>query len=149
MFFEGPWYFGSYEDKEAEGIIAATIPTYEGRSASVVGGKNIAVFATSKHPDAAYEFAKFMTSAEAQLAMLQSGQLPILKSLVNSEEVQANPVWSVYMAQMESAKARIPSPNNSVIQEIWSEAITNIFVNGADVETELHNAAQLIDAQLK
>lgn len=149
MFFEGPWYFGSYEDKEAEGIIAATIPTYEGRSASVVGGENIAVFATSKHPDAAYEFAKFMTSAEAQLAMLQSGQLPILKSLVNSEEVQANPVWSVYMAQMESAKARIPSPNNSVIQEIWSEAITNIFVNGADVETELHNAAQLIDAQLK
>ena len=149
MFFEGPWYFGSYEDKEAEGIVAATIPTYEGRSASVVGGEDIAVFATSKHPDAAYEFAKFMTSAEAQLAMLQSGQLPILKSLVNSEEVQANPVWSVYMAQMESAKARIPSPNNSVIQEIWSEAITNIFVNGADVETELHNAAQLIDAQLK
>jgi len=149
MFFEGPWYFGSYEDKEAEGIIAATIPTYEGRSASVVGGEDIAVFATSKHADAAYEFAKFMTSAEVQLAMLQSGQLPILKSLVNSKEVQANPVWSVYMAQMESAKARIPSPNSSVIQDIWSEAITNIFVSGADVETELHNAAQLIDAQLK
>lgn len=149
MFFEGPWYFGSYEDNEAKGIVAATIPTYEGRSASVVGGEDIAVFATSKHADAAYEFAKFMTSPEAQLAMLQSGQLPILKSLVDSKEVQANPVWSVYMAQMESAQARIPSPNNSNIQEIWSEAITNIFVNGADVETELHSAATRIDEQLK
>lgn len=37
MFFEGPWYFGSYDDCEAKGIVAATIPTYEGHSASVVG----------------------------------------------------------------------------------------------------------------
>ena len=148
MFFEGPWYFGSCEDRAAVGIVAATIPSYEGRSASVVGGEDISVFSTSKHPEAAYEFAKFMTSADVQLAMLKAGQLPILKSLVNSEEVQSNPVWSVYMKQMESAQARIPSPNNANIQEIWSETITNIFLNGADVETELHNAAQLIDEQL-
>jgi len=149
MFFEGPWYFGSYEDTEAKGIIASTVPTFNGNSASVVGGEDIAVFANSKNPEAAYEFAKFMTSEEVQLAMLQSGQLPILKTLVDNEVIKANPVWSVYMAQMESAQARIPSPNNSKIQEIWSEAITNIFLNGADVSTELHKAAQLIDEQLK
>ena len=148
MFFEGPWYFGSYEDCAAKGIVAATIPTYEGRSASVVGGENVAVFSTSEHPDAAYEFAKFLTSTEAQLALLQAGQLPILKSLVDSDEVQSNPVWSVYMKQMESARARIPSPNNSAIQEIWSEAITSIFVEGADVAGTLHDAAARIDAQL-
>lgn len=148
MFFEGPWYFGSYEDSEAKGIVAATIPTYNGKSASVVGGENVAVFSTSENPDAAYEFAKFLTSAEAQLALLQAGQLPILKSLVDSDEVQSNPVWSVYMAQMESAKARIPSPNNSNIQQIWSDMVTNIFVSGADITTELQNAAALIDEQL-
>ena len=148
MFFEGPWYFGSYEDCAAKGIVAATIPTYEGRSASVVGGEDIAVFATSKHQQAAYEFAKFMTSEEVQLAMLEAGQLPILKSLVGHEAVTSNPVWSVYMKQMESAKARIPSPNNSAIQEIWSEAITSIFVEGADVAGTLHDAAARIDAQL-
>ena len=148
MFFEGPWYFGSYEDCAAKGIVAATIPTYEGRSASVVGGEDIAVFATSKHQQAAYEFAKFMTSEAVQLAMLEAGQLPILKSLVGHEAVTSNPVWSVYMKQMESAKARIPSPNNSAIQEIWSEAITSIFVEGADVAGTLHDAAARIDAQL-
>lgn len=148
MFFEGPWYFGSYEDSEAKGIVASTIPTYNGKSASVVGGENVAVFSTSENPDAAYEFAKFLTSAEAQLALLQAGQLPILKSLVDSDEVQSNPVWSVYMAQMESAKARIPSPNNSNIQQIWSDMVTNIFVDGADITAELQNAAALIDEQL-
>ena len=60
----------------------------------------------------------------------------------------SNPVWSVYMKQMESARARIPSPNNSAIQEIWSEAITSIFVEGADVAGTLHDAAARIDAQL-
>ena len=148
MFFEGPWYFGSYDDCLAKGITAATIPTYEGRSASVVGGEDIAVFATSKQADAAYEFAKFMTSEEVQLAMLEAGQLPILKSLVSSEAVQSNPVWSVYMKQMESAKARIPSPNNSAIQEIWSEMVTSIFVENADVAQALHDAAARIDEQL-
>lgn len=148
MFFEGPWYFGSYEETESKGIVAAQIPAYNGRSASVVGGEDIAVFATSKNPDAAYEFAKFMTQPEVQLAMLEAGQLPVLKSLVDSEAVQSNPVWSVYMGQMASAKARIPSPNNTVIQEIWSEMVTNIFVNGGDVASELHSAAAKIDEQL-
>ena len=148
MFFEGPWYFGSYADSEAKGIVASTIPTYEGRSTSVVGGEDIVVFATSKHQEAAYEFAKFMTTQEVQLALLEAGQLPILKSLVENDAVQSNPVWSVYMEQMETAKARIPSPNNSTIQEIWSEMVTSIFVEGADVAEALHDAAARMDEQL-
>jgi len=148
MFFEGPWFFGSYEEKLSQGIIAATIPTYNGRSASVVGGENIAVFATSKHADAAYEFAKFMTSEAVQLAMLEKGQLPVLKSLVDNETVLNNPVWSVYMKQLESASARIPSPNNEQIKQVWSDAMTEIFVNGGDVQTTLTAAAQQMDALL-
>ena len=148
MFFEGPWYFGSYDDCAAKGIVAATIPTYEGRSASVVGGEDIAVFSTGKHQEAAYEFAKFMTTEEVQLAMLETGQLPILKSLVQNEAVLNNPVWSVYMEQMESARARIPSPNNSTIQQIWSDMVTSIFVEGVDAETAMHDAAAQIDGQL-
>ena len=148
MFLEGPFYFGSYEDSEAKGIIAATVPTYEGKSASVIGGEDIAVFSTSEHPEEAYEFAKFMTGAEAQLAMLEAGQLPILKSLVDSDEVQSNPVWSVYMEQMSSAKARIPSPNTTTIQEIWSEMVTSIFVDGADAAQAMQDAAVKIDEQL-
>ncbi len=149
MFFEGPWYFGSYDDCAAKGIIASTIPTFNGNSASVVGGEDIAVFATGKHPEVSYEFAKFMTSKDVQLAMLKSGQLPILKSLVNDEAITSNPVWSVYMKQLESAKARIPSPNNTAIQEIWSETVTSIFIDGVDPQSALSSAAARIDEELR
>lgn len=143
MFFEGPWYGFSGN------IVAATIPTYEGRSASVVGGENIAVFTTSDNQDAAYEFAKFMTSEAVQLAMLTVGQLPILKSLVTNSLVLSNPKWSVYMKQLESASARIPSPNNDEIKTIWSNAMTEIFLNGANVTTTLNAAAAAMDAELE
>jgi multiple sugar transport system substrate-binding protein len=150
MFFEGPWFFGNYEEKEAAGIVAATIPTYAGRSASVVGGENIVVFSTSQQQDAAYEFAKFMTTEEVQLAMLKTGQLPILTSLVEHEDVVSNPVWSVYMEQLSAgAFARIPTADPSAIGQIWSDALTNIFVSDADVKTELSNAAQQIDELLR
>lgn len=148
MFLEGPWFFGSYEEKLSQGIVAATVPTYNGRSASVVGGENIAVFSTGKHQEAAYEFAKFMTSEEVQLAMLEKGQIPVLKSLVDHEMVLENPVWAVYMEQLQSASARIPSPNNSQIQQVWSDAMTEIFVSGADVQATLAAAAQQMDALL-
>lgn len=75
-------------------------------------------------------------------------QLPILKSLVENDAVKNNPVWSVYMKQMESAKARIPSPNNAAIQDIWSEMVTSIFVEGADAAQAMHDAAAKIDGQL-
>jgi multiple sugar transport system substrate-binding protein len=149
MFFEGPWFFGAYGEREAAGIVASTIPTYNGITASVVGGENIAIFSTSKNQDAAYQFVTFMVSEEVQLAMLESGQIPVLKSLVNNPSVTGDPVWSVYMKQLNlGAKARIPSPNQTTISEIWSDAMTNIFVAGSNVQSELTQAARLMDEQL-
>lgn len=148
MFFEGPWYFGSYADNLAQGIVPALIPTYNGKSASVVGGENIAIFEASGNKEAAYEFLQFMTSEDVQLAMLDVGQLPVLKSLVTNAKVTDNPVWSIYMKQLESASARTPSPYHTEIGEVWSNAMTNIFVNKTDVKTELQSAAVQIDALL-
>lgn len=148
MFFEGPWFFGSYDERAQAGIVPATIPTYNGQSASVVGGENIAVFKTSEYKNEAYEFAKFMTSEEVQLEMLKVGQLPVLKSLVSNAAVTENPVWSVYMKQLETAKSRIPSPYKTDIEDAFKNAMTNIFVNGADIKTELQSAATTIDGIL-
>lgn len=128
MFFEGPWFFGSYEENLEQGIVPAVIPSFNGRSASVVGGENIAIFEASKNKEAAFEFAKFMTSEEVQLAMLEVGQIPVLKSLVANEKVTQNPIWSIYMKQLESASARIPSPNHTAIGEVWSNTMMNISV---------------------
>lgn len=147
MFFEGPWY--GFADKKDAGIEPALIPSYNGETSSVVGGENIAVFATSEHPKESYEFAKFMTSEEVQLLMLDAGQLPVLKSLVDNEKIQGNDVWAIYMQQLETAMARIPSPNNTDIGMVWKDAMTNIFLYNADVQTELTAAAEKIDSYLQ
>ncbi|MCE5343530.1 MAG: extracellular solute-binding protein [Eubacteriales bacterium] len=142
MFFEGPWY--PFSDT----IVPAVIPTVNGKNASVVGGENIVIFTGSTKQDAAFRFVQFMLTEEVQLKLLDVGVIPTLKSCVNSEAVLSNPKWSVYMKQLETAQSRIPTPQSSTVQQIWTDAMTMIFIEGADIQQTLTDAAQQIDVEL-
>lgn len=142
MFFEGPWYPFS------ENIVPAAIPTYEGRSASIVGGENIVIFSGSQKKEAAFRFVQFMMSEKVQLELLKVGVIPTLKSCVDSDAVKNDPKWSVYMQQLASAKSRIPTPQASTVEQLWSDAMSMIFIEGADVQETLTMTAGLIDAEL-
>ena len=144
MFFEGPWA----PFNEEAGIVPALIPTWNGKSASVVGGENIVIFSGSQKQDAAFRFFTFMLSEEVQLELLKVGVIPTLKSCVDSEAVQADPKWSVYMKQLESAQSRIPTPQASTVEQLWQDAMTEIFIEGADVQSTLTNYAAEIDIEL-
>lgn len=144
MFFEGPWA----PFNEEAGIVPALIPTWNGKSASVVGGENIVIFSGSQKQDTAFRFVTFMLSEEVQLELLKVGVIPTLKSCVDSEAVQADPKWSVYMKQLESAQSRIPTPQASTVEQLWQDAMTEIFIEGADVQSTLTNYAAEIDIEL-
>lgn len=144
MFFEGPWA----PFNEEAGIVPALIPTWNGKNASVVGGENIVIFSGSQKQDAAFRFVTFMLSEEVQLELLKVGVIPTLKSCVDSEAVQADPKWSVYMKQLESAQSRIPTPQASTVEQLWQDAMTEIFIEGADVQSTLTNYAAEIDIEL-
>lgn len=144
MFFEGPW--APFSDEN--GIVPALIPTWNGQSASVVGGENIVIFSGSEKQEAAFRFVQFMLSEEVQLELLKVGVIPTLKSCVNSEAVQSDPKWSVYMKQLESAHSRIPTPQASTVEQLWQDAMTEIFIEGADVQDVLSRYAAEIDLEL-
>ena len=144
MFFEGPWA----PFNEEAGIVPALIPTWNGKSASVVGGENIVIFSGSQKQDAAFRFVTFMLSEEVQLELLKVGVIPTLKSCVVSADVQPDPKWSVYMKQLESAQSRIPTPQASTVEQLWQDAMTEIFIEGADVQSTLTNYAAEIDIEL-
>ncbi len=144
MFFEGPWYPFSQE----KNILPALIPTYEGQSATIVGGQNIVLFTGSQKQEAAWEFTQFMLTEEVQLKLLTVGVIPTLKSCVESEQVKSDPKWSVYMKQLESARSRIPTPQNTTVVQHWSDAMNMIFLEGADIQQALSEAAALIDEEL-
>ena len=142
MFFEGPWF------PFTDAIVPALIPTVNGKTASIVGGENIVIFSGSQKQDAAFKFAQFMLTEEVQLKLLEVGVIPTLKSCVDSDAVKNNPKWSVYMKQLESAQSRIPTPQASAVEQLWTDAMTMIFVEGADIQATLTDAAQQIDAEL-
>ena len=142
MFFEGPWF------PFTDAIVPALIPTVNGKTASIVGGENIVIFSGSQKQDAAFKFAQFMLTEEVQLKLLEVGVIPTLKSCVDSDAVKNNPKWSVYMKQLESAQSRIPTPQASAVEQLWTDAMTMIFVEGADVQKTLTDTAAQIDAEL-
>lgn len=142
MFLEGPWYPFS------ETVMPATVPTWNGKSASVVGGENIVIFSGSEKKEAAFEFVQFMLSEEVQLKLLEVGVIPTLKRLVENDAVKNDAKWSVYMQQLESAKSRIPTPQASTVEQLWSDAMNMIFLEGADVQETLTMTAGLIDEEL-
>ncbi len=149
MFLEGPWFFGFIKDYKSKGIVPAPIPTYKGSSASIVGGESVAVFKDSKNPDAAFELVKFLLSDQVQVLMgVNMGQMPVVKSVANNPQFAGNPVWSIYLKQLATAKARIPSPQRTAIEQAIKDAFDSILRGKAKPEDALHTAAQLIDAAI-
>lgn len=148
MFFEGPWYFSANPDWKDKNIVPAAIPTYNGKSASIVGGEDIVIFQNSKHPKEAFEFIKFMLSEEVQILMASKGQMSILKTAVDKEQIKMNPVLSIYQKQLETANTRIPSPQNSLIAQYWGEEMTKALKGEVTAEAALKSAAQKIDAEI-
>jgi multiple sugar transport system substrate-binding protein len=106
------------------------------------------IFAGSQKQEAAFRFVQFMLSEEAQLKLLEVGVIPTLKSLVENDAVTKDAKWSVYMKQLESARSRIPTPQASSVEQLWTDAMTMIFIEGADVQETLTMTAELIDQEL-
>lgn len=144
MFLEGPWY----PFPEDGSIYPAVIPSYNGVTSSVVGGENIVLFAGSDKQEAAWTFLQFMLTEEVQLKLLEVGVIPTLKACVESEQVQSDPKWSVYMEQLTYAQSRIPSPQDSTIDQLWADAMNMIFMDGMDIQEVMTETAQMVDAEL-
>lgn len=149
MMFEGPWFYTFNADWKNLKAAPALIPAYNGKTASIIGGQSAIIFKSSKHPKEAFEFVKFLLSEEVQtLAGVNMGQMPVLKSAAQNNDIKSNEVWGIYLQQMESAKARIPSPYKQVIQDTIKDKFTQIFTEKETPGQALKEAATIIDAEL-
>ena len=149
IMFEGPWFYPFNANWKELKIAPALIPSYNGKTASIIGGQSAIIFKDSKHPKEAFEFVKFLLSEEIQtLAGVNMGLMPVLKSVADSDAMKNNEVWSVYLQQMNTAKARIPSPQKEIIQDTLKDKLSEIFAGTVTPEKGLKEAAALIDAEL-
>ncbi|NTU74951.1 MAG: extracellular solute-binding protein [Anaerolineaceae bacterium] len=149
MIFEGPWFPPSFEKQFPDKKYGlALIPAGAGGSTSVVGGEDIVMFQQSDKKEAAAEFMRFMLSEDVQLKWASQGQVPVLKSAIDSDYIKTHPFFGIFLEQLKTAKARTPHPSWSKMEEITTN-VGNAILNGT-IETQkaLDEAAAKLDALL-
>ncbi|TYB65309.1 extracellular solute-binding protein [Nonomuraea sp. PA05] len=111
MIYNGPWalseiYQGKeFQDKKNLGI--APVPAGSVKAAAPTGGWNLAIYAGSKNIPAAYEFVRFMTTAEAQAKIAKEiSLLPTRTSAYANPDVQGNADVAVFKPIMDTAVPR-------------------------------------------
>ncbi len=146
---DGPWMFaifgGAHPDTKLEGSL---IPAGPGGSISVVGGEDIVMTQQSKNKAAAEAFLRFLLSDEAQRAMAQAGQMPVLKS-ADSWLPSIHDYYATYLKQIATARPRTPTPKWPQIDQVLNTEIAKAFQGSETVQQALTNAAHQIDALLQ
>lgn len=147
MLLEGPWktaeMAGAYPDF-AYGT--AEMPAGTAGSISVLGGEDIAMF-TSANKEGAWKFMQFMTSPFAEEEMAKCGQIPVNQEALASDTVK-NADFAPFLEAITTAQARPPVASWSEIDNELTNAMTDMIVNGADVQQTLDALAAKIDALL-
>lgn len=84
ILFVGSWKSSVLEDStiaQNDKLGLVTMPKQEVSNASVLGGLGYSIFKNTKHPDAAWEFVKFITGPEGNKIQAEEGiDIPALKS---------------------------------------------------------------------
>ncbi|WP_028390227.1 ABC transporter substrate-binding protein [Bacillus cihuensis] len=122
MFINGAWYLSPLKEAGINyGVVE--VPTFEnGKSVSIVSSSGIAMSKSSKHKEAAFEFMKFWTGKEANKERI-AFELPVLKSVVEEEKLQEDPVKGVFYSMLEQSEGYTPA---SFITENWSQVSENL-----------------------
>jgi multiple sugar transport system substrate-binding protein len=99
---------------------------------SMVAGINLAVFANTKHKDAALKFVKFMTSDAEQIALNKTyGSLPTVQGAYSDPAFQTD-VVKVYQQILSNTAAPLPAvPEESQFETLVGTAMKDLFADAA------------------
>lgn len=147
MIFDGPWmvdiYKANYPDFKYD---FALVPAGATGTSSVVGGEDVVITDGSKNKEAAQKWVTFLMSADAQKMMAEVGQIPTLSSLTGDPALPQ--YFAVFMDQLKTAQARVPSPKWSDMDTAISNAYQRILKGDQTVQASLDQAATEINALL-
>ncbi len=118
MIFNGPWAVKGLE-KSGIDFGVGLIPKGPSGYATNVGGNNMVIFRTCKHPHKAAEFLMFLVSKESQTKWANSlGQIPVNVLADDLIDFDKHPFLRTFMEQMKYAR---PRPQIASYPEIENE----------------------------
>ena len=155
--FSGPWQVASlrkYAPSMEYGVAHLPVPdSFRGPVYSYGDFKNISIFSTTKHPEAAWEFVRFLVLPEHDLALLEvCDQVPVRRDLLSNpvfaEYFQRNPVMLEFARQSLLTRGIDAAPDLKEIFDTLSQTYERCCVYGevdpADAVREFIRTSSMI-----
>ena len=147
MIIDGPWMVDIYKANYPDLAYAfAPIPAGANGTSSVVGGEDVVVLDGSANKEAATKWVAFLMSTDAQKMLAQVGVVPTIASLTGDPDLPE--YFAVFMEQLATAQARVPSPKWSDMDTAINNAYQRILNGDQTPQEALDQAAEEINALL-
>jgi ABC-type glycerol-3-phosphate transport system substrate-binding protein len=153
--FDGPWiFYAAKNTQNPDDFVIGPVPTATADSKPLNFGSvgDYVVYKTSKHPDQAAEFVKFMASPEAQqyrVALLKTGVTP---GVLDQPEAQKTfQQWPELKKAQQILDASIIFPKSDHWSDVYSAIIsaTEAIISGSDPKSALDSAASQANRKLR
>lgn len=151
MNISGPWDTGSLKES-VKNIGVGMYPNLpNGKPMTPFSGvKAYFVNAYTKYPNASKLFADFITSEEWQTKNFEmNGALPSNTKVAASEQVQSDPIASVFLKQFENS---VPMPSIPAMAQFWSPmeaAMSSIWNDNKDPKAALDNLVSQMKSNIE
>ncbi|WP_027091407.1 ABC transporter substrate-binding protein [Cohnella thermotolerans] len=158
----GAWYYGTIIDQAKDtngkwGVIQ--LPAFEkgGNRAANLGGSSWMIPSATKHPDEAFEFAKyFATTPEVQqMAMEKHGLFPSLLSTYSQPIFQSDvaffggqKIWKLFADEMKSIPTPYYTKDYAIAMDEAVKAQAHVFM-GQSAKEALKSAADSLKSRTK
>ncbi|WP_350344182.1 extracellular solute-binding protein [Proteinivorax tanatarense] len=145
MIIDSSERFSFYDEKLELGVEMVPKGTYG--SVSSIQGDSMVILKDSDYPHEAYEFVKFLTSAEIQtLWFEQLGSIPVNKEALNAVSTDDN--FDVILKQATQTQPRLTVPQYNVIEDIVNEKISLVLKGEKTPEQALKEATEKVNNKL-
>ena len=145
MIFNGPWAVGGLTQGGID-FGVALIPEGPAGRATNVGGNNLVVFSTSKHPREACELLKFIASKESQAKWANElGQIPVNTAADPMIDYEKHPYLKLFMKQMDYAVARPPIGSYPEVENAVNPEMQAALDGKKTVREAMESACEEVD----
>lgn len=151
MVFSGPWNLENFRRSGVDFAVALIPgnPLAKVVSSTNVGGNANVIFKTSKHPDMAIKFLKYLLSAEVQtLFCNELGSIPLRVDVQPAEHQMKNKELTVFMEQSLYAGSRPKIPGYDRIEDIITKEVETAFKGDRTPRQAYEKACRNIESMI-
>ncbi len=147
MYIDGPWAVPTYREANFAGYGMALFPAGPGGSVSTVGGEDLVIARDVTNLPDSIKLAQFLAGPFAQLQMADQGDLAGYTT-DSAAEIKAQPFLSIFVQQLETAKARPVAPGYSELDADFIAELQEVLAGKLSMSDAMNAAAQESNAAL-